>query len=326
CAPCAAFRGLGVLAGHTESVAAGLSRDGRVAVGWGRPGSDAPSQALRWELASGQVEALSDSPYSRAIGVNADGSVVVGYTEISDAQRDAYRWTRDAGWALISTNASALKVSADGNSVVGVHPLGTLFEAFRWTPSAGLVGLNSPFGLLASQALGISPDGALVLGQATSEAGNLQAVTWGAAGLQKLGGFPTETGTSYASASNADGSVLVGINGSRQALPAVFLWTPAGPVRLALGALSDSPPSTNLAGSVVVGTSRARAFVWEQRTGKAQPLHRAWGDLVPAGWLLLEATDVSEDGRVIVGSGRSPEHELEAWVGVLGPQCTGAEP
>ena len=52
--------------------------------------------------------------------------------------------------------------------------------------------------------------------------------------------------------SASDGSVLVGLNGSSRALPAVFRWTAEGVVRVALGALSDSPPSTNAA---VPGTS-----------------------------------------------------------------------
>src|SRR5262245_51102467 len=81
------FMGLGDLAGGAvESTATAVSADGKVVVGYSKSSGLIPSggdEAFRWEK-SGQMiglGALQSEPnfrFSRATGVNGDGSIVIG--------------------------------------------------------------------------------------------------------------------------------------------------------------------------------------------------------------------------------------------------------
>jgi len=72
-------------------------------------------------------------------------------------------------------------------------------------------------------------------------------------------------------------------------------------------------------GSVVVGMTNGRAFVWDENAGK-QYLHNLLEDdfgLDLTGWILESAYGVSGDGTTIVGSGINPQGDKEGWIVVI---------
>jgi probable HAF family extracellular repeat protein len=114
---------------------------------------------------------LGDLPggavHSRAFGVSADGSVVVGSTGAapSSSGSQAFRWTVDTGMVGLgeSFSSAAFDVSADGSVIVGWSVYG---QAFRWTQDTGMVGLGDfPGGLFLSSANAVSGDGSIVVGR-----------------------------------------------------------------------------------------------------------------------------------------------------------------
>ena len=89
------------------------------------------------------------------------------------------------------------------------------------------------------------------------------------------------------------------------------------------GAFSSVALATSADGSVVVGSSAGagggEAFVWDPANGMrslAALLEERGVDLT--GWTLSEATGMSADGRVVVGTGTNPAGQMEAWLAMLG--------
>ena len=75
-------------------------------------------------------------------------------------------------------------------------------------------------------------------------------------------------------------------------------------------------------GSTVLGSE---AFIWDSANGM-QNLQAVMEDqfgLNLTGWKLTYAFDVSADGLIIVGWGRNPEGNAEAWIATLpsAPEC-----
>jgi hypothetical protein len=152
------------------------------------------TEAFRWTRARGMLGlgVLEGFFESSALGVSADGSVVVG--ESSGPQsgpvhpRRAFRWTAAEGMqgldALVPGGRSfARAISPDGRVIVGWsdNPYPRT-EAVLWTESGEIVrldGLGNPPGVccLGSRALAASFDGSVVVG--TSD-GPLQAFVWDA--------------------------------------------------------------------------------------------------------------------------------------------------
>jgi hypothetical protein len=101
--------------------------------------------------------------------------------------------------------------------------------------------------------------------------------------IQGLGGLPGGPGESHPRAISGDGRVVVGE--------------------------SDGPNGTSL-------------FIWDDLNGM-RGLHDVLLSLGMQsqlnGWALSYALDVSYDGSVIVGFGRNPEGQIEAWRAVLAP-------
>jgi probable HAF family extracellular repeat protein len=129
---------------------------------------------------------------SRAQGISADGSVVVGYSN-SFFGDQAFRWTSGGGMVGLGDLAggiflsNAFGVSADGSVVVGVSNSASGTEAFRWTSGGGMVGLGDlAGGTFNSRAQGVSADGSVVVGFGTSASGSV-AFIWDAVnGMRSL--------------------------------------------------------------------------------------------------------------------------------------------
>jgi probable HAF family extracellular repeat protein len=113
--------------------------------------------------------ALSGGMHSWASGVSADGSVVVGTSEVFGPPH-AFRWTESGGMRdlgdLGGCCSAAYGVSADGAVVVGESD----GRAFRWTASGGMEDLNTTYanlltpGSYLQRATAISPDGRYIVG------------------------------------------------------------------------------------------------------------------------------------------------------------------
>lgn len=115
-----------------------LSFDGNFAVGIINA-TGAPPQAARW--AGNQPQLLGYLPgftvESEALGVSADGKIVVGFSSSAESRR-AFRWSPSSGMQSLGTaDGVARGVSADGTVIVGESG-----GAFFWTEGSGVVNLQ----------------------------------------------------------------------------------------------------------------------------------------------------------------------------------------
>jgi hypothetical protein len=114
-----------------------------------------------------------------------------------------------------------------------------------------------------------------------------------------------------------------------------FRWTEAEGMT-GLGHLADGFMSfahaVSADGGVIVGgaadpesSEGSAAFVWEAHRGMRNLQAVLVNDhgLDLTGWILLTATGVSADGRIIVGNGINPNGFYEAWIAELPPRCLG---
>ena len=264
---------------------------------------------------------------SQALGVSADGQVVVGVSN-TGTRDEAFRWTAGtgiSGLGVISGGSSAANAtSAAGSVIVGRSGNGADDVAFRWTAASGMQSL----GVLSdgrSEAFDVSADGSVVVGVSGKEGtscsnfpppstcvpspppGTEQAFRWTAAGMVGLGTLPVGAANgSQARKVSADGSVVVGDlfvyqlscfpNGGgfcvyfRTTVHA-FRWTQSSGLQDITGTVSSSTAQAISAdGSVVVGQSESQAAKWD-----------AGADAVSLG-LFGIAKDASADGTVIVGN------------------------
>jgi probable HAF family extracellular repeat protein len=87
---------------------------------------------------------LPGETVSGAPAVNADGTVVVGFSNATGTFAEAFRWTQAGGMVGLGflpggTGSAANAVNADGTVVVGFsNATGTFAEAFRWTQAGGM--------------------------------------------------------------------------------------------------------------------------------------------------------------------------------------------
>jgi uncharacterized membrane protein len=223
--------------------------------------------------------------------ISADGAFVVGYFEgdaIWYATAGSFAWTRSKGWnALdfgVGEETQTTAMSADGSVLAG-DSIGASVTPFRWTKRGGfeiLSGLDSDY--YNSYVHGISTDGTVVVGQTSNfsdpEAPYLtnEAYRWTKSdGVELLGDLPGGDYDSSARAASADGTVIVGNSDTRRG---------------------------------------REAFIWDRFSGMRSLqyllVNRYGLDL--SDWSLIEATGISDDGMVIVGTGTNPDGHTEAWI------------
>jgi probable HAF family extracellular repeat protein len=324
--------------GGTESRAYGVSADGSTAIGEGRFGVG--QEAFRWTEAGGMV-GLGDLPggtvVSVATGVSGDGSKVVGWGN-PGSQHQAFVWTQDDGIMSLgdlpggTVDSRAYAISSDATTIVGYgsvapHAAGSHdFEAFRWTETAGMVGLGDlPGRTFGSFAYGVSADGSTIVGSSNGASG-FEAFRWTeSGGMIGLGDLPGGSFSSVAYGTSSDGSITVGNASSAFGLEAVR-WSEATGM-IGLGDLpgerfQSSAAAVSGDGSTIVGygwgEAGQRAFLWDELHGM-----RALDDVLSSigldvsGWILPNAEGISADGSVIVARGVNPNGKVEAWLAVI---------
>jgi probable HAF family extracellular repeat protein len=141
-----------------------------------------------------------------------------------------------------------------------------------------------------------------------------------------LGDLPGGAFLSAADDVSADGSVIVGQGVSASGFEA-FRWTSGGGMvglgDLPGGAFESAAWDVSADGSVTVGHGTtalgAEAFVWTSAGGmqNLRDLLIAGGATGLAGWRLTQASAITPDGRTIVGSGRNPAGNPEAWLATI---------
>lgn len=222
------------------------------------------------------------------------------------------------GFSQISTD---VRVSGDGQVVVGTVFGGSPQEAFRWTLASGLVPLGgAPGGFSTSSAECVSFDGNVIGGSVTNNTlGVSHAMRWTATGgMQSLGRLPGGSSGGFArlTATSDDGSVMVGssgwFSGGSNFGQEAIKWTQAG----GMVSLGDLPGAiyysyaTGVSGSgaaiVGVGTSSNVSGPYGEGFIISGP-----GPMAPMGALNSTPFDsepdaVSADGSVVVGSVISP--------------------
>ncbi len=237
---------------------------------------------------------------SKAYGVSADGSVVVG-TSYSENGPEAFRWTPGSKMVGLGDlepgrfTSAALQVAASGSVAVGSSIIDDEwgYEAFRWSAATGMTGLGDlAGGDFYSSAGDVSADGSVIVGDSKS-ATSTEAFRWtSAGGMVSLGILPGSI-ESHAQAVSDDGSVVVGYT-ERSA----FYWTATGGLTnlgngyRAYGMASD--------GSVIVG-------ILLQASGdqlvKWNAAHQAdtLGVLPDKGNYTAQLYRTSKNGDIIVG-------------------------
>ena len=325
------FTGLGDLPGSSfNSIARGVSADGSVVVGYGNSASG--TEAFRWTAGGGMVGLgdLAGGDFgSNAYGVSADGSVVVGGS-VSASGYETFRWTASGGMVGLgdipggSFGSVAYDISADSSVVVGMSLIDTApSTAFRWTSGGGMVDLGSlPEGILFSEAYGVSADGSVVVGMTWSP--GYQAFRWtSGGGMVGLGYLPGGSTYSQAEGVSADGSTVVGFSYYTPTGYEAFRWTAdegmVGLGNLFGGEIGSMARDVSADGSVVVGNA-GLVFIWDAANGmrSLEDVLKDYGfDLT--GWDLYDALGISDDGLTIVGYGRNPSGNNEAWIATLPP-------
>jgi len=339
------FIGFGSVDGYGNTANA-VSGGGHFVVGNGSyPGlAGGETEALRW-TSGGGIQFLGDLPSgitrSMAMGVSADGNVVVGEGRYGAdvLQYEAFRWTPGTGIVGLGflpggTRSTAAAVSGDGTIIVGQGFTGTgLNEAFRWTEAGGMQGLGGLVAGGASFAFDISHDGSTVVGAAHSGV-RTEAAYWTESGgwtsIGKLPGGLDGLGASATDAS-ADGAVIGGYSSSTLIPFAfeAFRWTESDGME-ALGLLQPDHGMSVVTGmsadgQTLVGVSgptsgiNRRPYIWDEAHGMRDlqvVLEDQYG-LDLTGWTLLEVLDISQDGKTFVGYGASPRGVVEGWVATI---------
>ena len=214
--------------------------------------------------------------------------------------------------AALQASARGKLVSADGRVIAGTGDHYGKGSAFVWTQGAEMLSLIKD----DATARGISGDGRVVVGA--------MKPAWASRGLACLWEINEQgvvlseevigTGDELAFDATYDGSVVVGVHGGDG-----FRWTrPSGCVLMTnfqAYAVADD-------GSSIVGERNGQAQIWYAAMNSVRPVVDVLtenGISVPPGWVLFRATDISADGKVIVGQGYNPMGQPEGWVADLRP-------
>lgn len=329
----AEFRAIGFLPTGNSAGALAISADGNWVVGLSSSANGL--EAFRWNQATG-LEGLGDLPdglfVSSAYGVSGNGQVVAGIGT-RDGYQEAFRWTPGGGMIGLGNlenqpffTSVANAVSANGQVVVGTSDILLGVEAFYWTEAEGMVGIGFFPGdvVFRSEAYGVSHDGGTIVGLGDIFNGTM-AFRWRSVGGMEQIGFLPGGAFSVGYACSSGGEVVVGQAETEDGLLA-FRWTSGGGIVAVPDFLPDDDMSAAHAvsadGNVIVGQAVDFDGLVAFIKRPARPMERLVDVLANeygldmAGWVLENATGISADGSVIVGTGTFAGLQ-QAWVARL---------
>lgn len=267
------------------------------------------STAARWEATTGLwtplpgLGGVSGSSVSTAYDLSGDGQTLVGLAWKTAGEAHAFKWTPSGGTVDIGLwlpgpgwSSRANAVSADGNFAAGL--ITSPQRAIRWNLTAGTgqyLGSLEPGNAIygSSTAQGISADGTWVVGTSAYNAFRWSAAT----GMQSLGaiGAAGFGNSGYATAVSADGKVVVGWSGTNVLNSQAFIWREG-----------------------MTNVEKLQDYLLNNGVSAAY-----------SQWQVLKlASDISADGRFVVGWGTNSANQSEGFrveLPVFQPQvyCTG---
>lgn len=220
-----------------------------------------------FQLVDGVLDTFGPTNGGQPFGVSADGSTIVGHLSNAGTQH-AYRYRNGVVELLDDLEGGQFKnlpfaASSDGSVLAGYGATAAGSQPVTWDDAGNVTALPLPAGFTKGTAYDLSYDGAVVVG-AAEPGGNASALRWVNQQVVELGtlGGPR----SWANGVSAEGSIVVG------------------------------------RASVDAGAGNYGAFIWDETNGirSLQALLEQLGaDL--SDWTLTSATDVSGDGRSILG-------------------------
>jgi uncharacterized membrane protein len=328
------FTRIGVLPGYSRTRVTAVSADGTAVVGYSGDGTFWETAAFRWTRVLGRPLRLGGFPQfpdanSVANDVSANGSLVVG--EATAYVRRPVRWPIPGWiWGLPypagPPGAVATAVSANGDVVAGISLALEASDGFRaliWTPDGEYVEVGET--ICCGTSIGLSADGDVMVFQGL-EGPSVHRAGEGTSLLPLSDGFEN----SRVEGISSKGNLMVGTGGLPRRDPVV--WTPGSivsledqmPVGMEGVARAISRNGTMIVGSMSIEYDTLKdAFLWTAGDGvmDLREYLVAHGiGVVP--WNASIATDVSDDGRTIVGYSVSlSPRRFEGWVVQLPPAC-----
>ncbi|HZW09195.1 MAG TPA: hypothetical protein VFF69_04760 [Phycisphaerales bacterium] len=289
-----------------------ISGDGLWIVGGAHNGSG--WQAAVWSSADGSVLIPADSEGATYACVSHDGSTIGGsYFGAATLWRGGVRESLRIGGSVDAVSGSGEFAVGEG---LGPH---SNPEAFLWSAQTGVVWLGAAPSDESSRASDVSEDGRVVVGQRRNDFGSTTGFVWTAESgmvelqereqsanerlvlateLCELGGriFGTSPRTDH---SSDDGIAFWDVGAK-----SLVKYGPLDDAET-FGIVLDVIPS----GALGVGRSEAgiedRAVIWDQLAGprSLQEVASRQFRVDLSFWLLETAVGISDDGRVIVGTG-----------------------
>jgi uncharacterized membrane protein len=228
--------------------------------------------------------------------MSTDGEVVIGYAgfPVPNIHYEVWRWTAAGGMQTLPLAGAPSRfpsgISGDGSRIVGRTLLCSASlepgcnPGWLWTATGGYEALQAPPGVNAS-AGGISRDGVVVVGMI----GPVPGAAWRPYRWQSntpVGDFGTSpsVGLAVAGSPSADGTVVVG--------------------------------SHNIAGQWYSWIWKENLGLWD--LGAFLQSHGAPGF---PGWSWPQPSDLSDDGRVVIGNGYMPGGNSAGWVAFIDGDC-----
>ncbi len=206
--------------------------------------------------------------FSRAFGVSANGSVVVGVSNTSNYEERAFRWTLANGMENLGTlggnQSVANTVSADGSIIVGYsRDANDIKRAFIWTAATGMQDLGAGDW---TDAVAISSDGSVIV---VNNGMDGFAYRWTSGGMENLGTLGGNQTIAYDI--SADGSVIVGFSYVSAGDPYAFRWVSGSGIQQ-IGTFYSFARGVSADGNTVTGSETGaaglhRAFRWTHSSG-----------------------------------------------------------
>jgi uncharacterized membrane protein len=331
-------------AGFVDLFAHAISGDGSTVVGsiWREPAEGEEGfRAVYWSPDDGVVELGFPG---EATAVSQDGAVIGGWLRdppaLSGARRP-FRWTRSSDVEILGApqfSLSAVTAMDRTGRYLALYSQepGGPFASFLWDAAAGADLTPYPPGApppVSTFVEALSPDASIAAGIRRTVDGE-DSLLWNASGVSVLpvhGSYTCDPEAISSDARVIAGScwVLIGANGfvTRSYSAAAWIDGVLQILEPLDGEESSFSSDVSADGEVIVGTAlvdgRSQTTIWRAATGKV-PLEDILRDAgladAIAGWALLIASSISDDGRVVAGNGIAPNGTEAAFRAILPAQ------